>query len=141
MRAKARDHTALVRRLQDALDGASTGKTKAWWERYLKGAIEFRGVGLTQIRLALADWRSDAGVGSWALADQFALALRLFEEPMAEDKLADILTAEVPDPHEGCPTTESSGQHFASALMLSVRPRMTKVDLPRISTRIRRRLK
>jgi hypothetical protein len=91
MRAMARDHTALVRRLQDALDGSSSGTTKTWWERYLKGAIEFRGVGIPQIRSVLADWRSDSGVGSWPLADQFALALRLFEEPMAEDKLAGIL--------------------------------------------------
>jgi hypothetical protein len=28
---------------------------------------------------------------SWAPVDQFALALRLFEEPMAEDKLAGVL--------------------------------------------------
>jgi 3-methyladenine DNA glycosylase AlkD len=82
---------ALIRHLQDALDGSSSAATKAWWERYLKGAIEFRGVGIPQIRSALADWRSDSGVRSWPLADQFALALRLFEEPMAEDKLAGIL--------------------------------------------------
>ena len=87
----ARDHTALVHRLQHALDGSSSGATKAWWERYLKGAIEFRGVGIPQIRSVLAAWRSDSGVGYWPLADQFALALRLFEEPMAEDKLAGVL--------------------------------------------------
>jgi 3-methyladenine DNA glycosylase AlkD len=87
----ARNHTALVRRLQDALDGLSSGATKTWWESYLKGAIEFRGVGIPQIRSVLADWRSDSGVGSWPLADQFALAMRLFEEPMAEDKLAGVL--------------------------------------------------
>jgi 3-methyladenine DNA glycosylase AlkD len=85
------DKATLVRRLQLALDGASSGKTKAWWDRYLKGAIEFRGVGIPQIRSVLADWRSDNGVGSRPIADQFALALRLFEEPMAEDKLAGVL--------------------------------------------------
>lgn len=91
MRTMARDSTALVRCLQDALDGVSSGKTKTWWERYLKGAIRFRGAGIPQIRSVLSDWRSESGVGSWALADQFALALRLLEEPMAEDKLAGVL--------------------------------------------------
>jgi 3-methyladenine DNA glycosylase AlkD len=87
----ARDHTALIRDLQDALDGLSSGTTKTWWERYLKGVIAFRGVGIPQIRSALADWRSGSGVTAWPPADQFALALRLFEEPMAEDKLAGVL--------------------------------------------------
>ena len=87
----ARGNAALVRRLQDALDGSSSGKTKTWWDRYIKGAIEFRGVGIPRIRSVLADWRSNSGVGSWPIADQFALALRLFEEPMAEDKLAGVL--------------------------------------------------
>jgi 3-methyladenine DNA glycosylase AlkD len=86
-----RDQTALVRRLQDALEESASGTTKSWWERYLKGAIGFRGVGIPQIRTILADWRSDGGVGSWPLPDQFALAMRLFEEPMAEDKLAGVL--------------------------------------------------
>jgi 3-methyladenine DNA glycosylase AlkD len=106
----AGDHTALVRRLQDALDRSSSGATKAWWERYLKGAIAFRGVGIPQIRSALAVWRSDSGVGSWPLADQFALALRLFEEPMAEDKLAGVLFLQE-YLHDGVPWRESLRQY------------------------------
>jgi 3-methyladenine DNA glycosylase AlkD len=91
MRSMALDEAILVRRLQLALDRASSATTKTWWSRYLKGAIEFRGVGLPQIRSVLADWRSDNGVDVRPAADQFALALRLFEEPMAEDKLAGVL--------------------------------------------------
>lgn len=91
MNTMARDPAALVRRLQDTLDGLSSGATKAWWQRYLKGAIDFRGVGIPQIRSALADWRSAGGVASWPADDQFALALRLIEEPVAEDKLAGVL--------------------------------------------------
>lgn len=91
MRPMALDSATLVRRLQLALEGASSTTTKTWWNRYLKGAIEFRGVGLPQIRSVLADWRSDNGVDAMPAADQFALALRLFEEPMAEDKLAGVL--------------------------------------------------
>lgn len=110
MRAMARDNTALIRRRQQTLDGSSSGKTKTWWERYLKGAIEFRGVGIPQIRSILADWRSDTSVGSWPLADQFQLALRLFEEPMAEDKLAGILFLEE-YLHDGVPWRESLRQY------------------------------
>ena len=110
MRAVSGDHTALVRHLQDALDGSSSGATKAWWERYLKGAIAFRGVGIPQIRSALADWRSDSGVESWPLADQFALALRLFEEPVAEDKLAGILFLQE-YLYDGVPWRESLTQY------------------------------
>ena len=91
MRSMARDGTPLVRRLQAALDEASSAATRRWGNRYLKGAIEFRGVGIPQIRSVLAGWRSDIGAGSWPPADQFRLALRLFEEPMAEDKLAGVL--------------------------------------------------
>jgi 3-methyladenine DNA glycosylase AlkD len=110
MRAMARDHTALVRRLQHALDGSSSVKTKTWWERYLKGAIGFRGVGIPQIRSVLADWRSESGVGSWALADQFSLALRLFEEPLAEDKLAGVLFLQE-YLYDGVPWRESLRQY------------------------------
>lgn len=87
----APDDTMLVRRLQVALDEAASATTKRWWDRYLKGAIEFRGVGIPQIRSVLADWRADTGVAAWPPTDQFSLALRLFEEPTAEDKLAGVL--------------------------------------------------
>lgn len=91
MTFKSIDQQKLVRRLQRALDGAASKSTKMWWEGYLKGAIRFRGVGIPQIRSVLAVWRADNGVDGWPVADQFALALRLFEERMAEDKLAGIL--------------------------------------------------
>jgi 3-methyladenine DNA glycosylase AlkD len=86
-----RDHTTLVRRLQDALDRSSSMATKAWWEGYLKGVIPFRGVGIPQIRAVLADWRAEQDVASWPPLDQFSLALRLFDEPLAEDKIAGTL--------------------------------------------------
>lgn len=88
---KAHAQMELVRRLQDVLDESSSDTTRMWWGHYLKGAIEFRGVGIPQIRSVLADWRSDTGVASWPVGDQFSLALRLFEEPMAEDKLSGVL--------------------------------------------------
>lgn len=82
---------ALVARLQEALDGAASVATRRWWEAYLKGAIAFRGVGIPRIRTEVAAWRVAHGIDAWRVADQLALALRLFEEPLAEDKLAGIL--------------------------------------------------
>ena len=78
-------------RAQRALDAVASEPTRRWWERYLKGAIAFRGVGIPQIRSVLAHWRSGAGIDTWPAAAQFDLALRLFEEPVAEDKLAGVL--------------------------------------------------
>ena len=90
-RSSAQPQDELVRRLQSALDESASGATRAWWGRYLKGEIEFRGVGIPQIRSVLADWRSESGVAAWPIQEQLALALRLFEGPMAEDKLSGVL--------------------------------------------------
>jgi hypothetical protein len=42
--------------LQSQLDHISNPKTKAWWERYLKYTIHFRGVKMAKIRTAVHDW-------------------------------------------------------------------------------------
>ncbi len=70
--------------LQARLQAAAEPTTKEWWERYLKGAIEVRGVPMAGIRAALHEW-CDA-----ALVDG-SLARDLIREPVAEDKLAGIL--------------------------------------------------
>lgn len=82
---------ARIRRLERALDASSSEATKRWWERYLRGAIPFRGVGIPKIRSVLAAWRAEEGIDAWPVEEQFSLALRLFDEPMAEDKLAGTL--------------------------------------------------
>ena len=85
------EDTHLVRRLQRALDRQSTAAAKVWFDAYMKGAIRFRGVGLPRIRPVVEAWRSKTGIEAWSTGEQFELALRLFEEPMAEDKLAGVL--------------------------------------------------
>lgn len=57
----------------------------------MRGAIPFRGVGIPAIREALAGWRSTYGIDEYPLEEQLELALALFEESVAEDKLAGIL--------------------------------------------------
>ena len=81
----------LIDELQAALAGVASEKTKQWWERYLKGAIEFRGVGIPRIRELLGPWRQQTGLADRPDDEQLRLALALFEEPLAEDKLAGIL--------------------------------------------------
>jgi hypothetical protein len=84
----------LVRSLQRTLNDASSEATKAWWERYLKDAIQFRGVGIQRIRSAVATWRASTGIDTWPVADQFSLAVHLLERPIAADKLAGVLFLE-----------------------------------------------
>ncbi len=84
-------HEEMIGQLQTALADASDEKKQQWWENYMKGAIPFRGVGIPQIREILATWRKESGLAEWDDGDQLAVALALFEEPPAEDKLAGIL--------------------------------------------------
>jgi 3-methyladenine DNA glycosylase AlkD len=81
-----------VTRLQVRLDQAATAKTKAWWENYLKQAISFRGAKMADIRAALHAWIEAEGFQQdLSPGEQLDLALSLFHEPYAEDKLAGIL--------------------------------------------------
>jgi 3-methyladenine DNA glycosylase AlkD len=59
---------------------------KAWWERYLKGAIDFYGVPMADIRRAVHGWAGDAPA-----AAQREAAFELLTRPVAEEKLAGIL--------------------------------------------------
>lgn len=84
-------HTDLIQALQASLDRIAVPKTKAWWEKYMRYAIPFRGVGIPEIRKQLAAWRQETGIAAWDEAGQLEIALQLFEAPVAEDKLAGIL--------------------------------------------------
>lgn len=81
--------------LIDALNGRlqrlATAKSRAFWTRYLKGAIPFRGVPMPAIRNAVHAWWAADGPSSLSVADQKQLALRLFEGAFCEDKLAGTL--------------------------------------------------
>jgi 3-methyladenine DNA glycosylase AlkD len=81
----------LIQLLQATLDRAASQKTRAWWERYLKYTIPFRGVGIPRIRDLLAAWRDETGIAKMPKEDQLRVALALFGERTAEDKLAGIL--------------------------------------------------
>lgn len=80
-----------IAKLQWRLEAASSEKTKIWWEKYLRGAAAFRGVGIPKIRDILSAWRHDARVEDLPVDEQLDIAMALFEVPITEDKLAGIL--------------------------------------------------
>ena len=78
--------------LQERLEGQADPSTKAWWERYLKHAIAFRGVKMADIRARLHAWLGEEAVTrTLTPAEQKELALELLREVYSEDKLAGIL--------------------------------------------------
>ena len=77
--------------LQEQLDLRANPKTKAWWERYLKHVIPFRGVKMADIRAVLHQWVKEEGIDRLPMQEQKDLALDLIRLDYTEDKLAGIL--------------------------------------------------
>ncbi len=86
-----RHYAKLINDYQRLLQEAASVKTRHWWEKYMKGVISFRGVGIPANRELLKQWRRINHIDRWPVNEQFELALTFFREPMAEDKLAGIL--------------------------------------------------
>jgi 3-methyladenine DNA glycosylase AlkD len=84
----------LVAVLQEGLARRATDARRTWWERYLRGAIGFRGVAMAGIREALHEWYAGARIAELPADGQRRLAWMLLREPLAEDKLAGILLLE-----------------------------------------------
>jgi 3-methyladenine DNA glycosylase AlkD len=84
-------HASLIGELQAMLDAVAAPTTKAWWEKYMRYTISFRGVGIPEIRKQLAQWRGMFGIDTWDILDQLSIALQCFDSSVAEDKLAGIL--------------------------------------------------
>lgn len=87
----ALNNKTLIKLYQEALQAAATEKAKQWWEKYMKGVIPFRGVGIPVNRELLAQWRIDNALDELPLERQLDLALDFLSEPIAEDKLAGII--------------------------------------------------
>lgn len=77
-----------IQGLQRRLEAVSQPAKREWWERYLKGVIRFRGVPMADIRAQVHAWVDESQAD---VDDLGVFALRLLEEPIAEDKLAGIL--------------------------------------------------
>jgi 3-methyladenine DNA glycosylase AlkD len=77
--------------LQAELEAAADESTRLWWERYLKGTAQFRGVPMAGIRAAVRRTWREHRLDEAATEDLLALAHLWFAEPASEDKLAAVL--------------------------------------------------
>ena len=84
-------HGQLATTIADHLRAAADDKTREWWERYLKGAVPFRGVPMATTRRVVHEAWESTGVDRLDPGAQIELALSLFAEPYSEDKLAGVL--------------------------------------------------
>ncbi len=91
MSSVTRDPTPVVQALGTRLAAEADERTRAWWERYLKGAVAFRGVPMARIRAVVHALWHDEGLDALPADDQIDLALRLLAEPFSEDKIAGVL--------------------------------------------------
>ena len=76
-----------ARRLAAAADPAK----RAWWERYLKGAVPFRGVAMSGIRKIAHEVWAEKGLDELDRDAQIDLALDQFARKHSEDKLVGVL--------------------------------------------------
>lgn len=77
--------------LHARLAALASDRSRTFWERYLKGALPFRGVPMASLRAAVHAWWLDDGPAALPKSRQKALALELFEGRFGEDKLAGTL--------------------------------------------------
>lgn len=85
-------YSVQIEALQQQLQEKAEPKTKDWWEAYMKHVIPFRGVKMPVIRAELHQWYADERIESKLnIEEQKDLALTLFRQKYAEDKLAGIL--------------------------------------------------
>jgi len=73
--------------LQARLQAARTDRSHAFWNRYMKGVLPYRGVAMGDIRRAVHDWWRNEG----QCPDPLPVALALLGQTYGEDKVAGIL--------------------------------------------------
>jgi 3-methyladenine DNA glycosylase AlkD len=84
-------HDAVIDDLARRLGKRADERTRDWWNGYLKGAIEFRGVPMRGVRDVVHAVWSERALDDRPREEQFDIVLALFAQPYAEDKLAAIL--------------------------------------------------
>jgi len=80
-----------ISELQADLVALADDQKRLWWERYLKGEAEFRGIPTPSIRSASRAWWDRHGADDLSPAEQLDICLELLRCRMTEDKLAAML--------------------------------------------------
>ena len=73
------------------LAAASDPATREWWERYLKGALPFRGTKMADIRSVVHGVWDEKRLGEIDADTQIDLALSFLAKRYSEDKIAGVL--------------------------------------------------
>lgn len=81
----------LIEELTNRLEQNADRKTKQWFDNYLKGAIEYRGIKTPQVTNLVKDWYKTNQLNNYAIAEQFTLCRSLIASKFAEDKFAGII--------------------------------------------------
>lgn len=84
---------AAVDDLLGRLEGIGDPEVAAWWERYLRGAIRFRGIRMAGVRKGVEAWAGEPAHADPSL--RRAAGLEAFGSPWAEDKIAGILVLQL----------------------------------------------
>lgn len=77
-----------VDELKASLSAVADPAVKAWFDNYLKGAIEYRGVKTPVVTKLVKEWAKRHDLTARPEADQLVLVDALLREPLAEDKFA-----------------------------------------------------
>jgi len=80
----------IIHTLQESLEAIASPKKKAWWERYMRDVIRFRGVGIPDVRELQKGWYMHH-LEPLSYEEQIEIVLELFRQELAEDKLAGIV--------------------------------------------------
>ncbi|MGB3691585.1 MAG: DNA alkylation repair protein [Spirulinaceae cyanobacterium] len=78
----------LVELLIQQLKENSDLKTKQWFDNYLKGAIEYRGIKTPQVTSLVKQWHSENKLYNYDPKEQLTLCSDLISSSFAEDKFA-----------------------------------------------------
>ena len=78
----------LINLLLDRLQKESDLKTKKWFDNYLKGAIEYRGLKTPKVSQIVKEWHSTNNLSDYAPEEQLKLCTDLIANSFAEDKFA-----------------------------------------------------
>ena len=78
----------LVKTLTEQLSQVADPKTKKWFDNYLKGAIEYRGVKTPAVTKLVSSWRQAQNLDKFSLEEQLSLCEALIQSQFAEDKFS-----------------------------------------------------
>ena len=82
------NHLKKIKLLQTKLKNASNSATKVWFDNYLQGAIEYRGVKTPEVTKIVKAWRKEQQLDELDLEVQLELTADLIRQKYAEDKFA-----------------------------------------------------